>query len=337
MVGLEEYLVGGESYRHTLHDFRQLLIDLLTHIGHNGILVQGDADAHSRTAVDKETIGLRFCIGTLHGGDVANANHLARRGAYKHIGNVLLVFQFVVHTKLQTVIAIFKVTGIHRLACILQTDHHLCRDKTRGGQFLLINDDVDDFGTGADNVDALHTLHRQQLATHQFSIFLQFGITVPVARESVEQAIDIEHVVHHDGGITSRWQFRLHIVGLAAQLVEVLFHLRHLHLVLELHTDDGHTGTAIRVQFLHVGQCSQLVLHHLHGLQFHLMRCGTRIDQHHRGLLHSHSRVFQLGHVVVAEHTHEEDTHHKTPEYNGSLDEKFCQCSCIHNYQLFSA
>ena len=216
MVGLEEYLVGGESYRHTLHDFRQLLIDLLTHIGHNGILVQGDADAHSRTAVDKETIGLRFCIGTLHGGDVANANHLARSGAYKHVSDVLLVFQFVIHTKLQTVITIFIVTGIHRLACILQTNHHLRRDETRSGQFLLIYNNVNYFGTGADNVDTLHTLHRQQLATHQFSVFLQFRIAVAVARESVEKAINIEHVIHHNGGITPRWQFRLHIVGLTA-------------------------------------------------------------------------------------------------------------------------
>ena len=114
------------------------------------------------------------------------------------------------------------------------------------------------------------------------------------------------------------------IACLAAQLVEVLFHFGHLHLIKELDADDRHTGTAIRIQLLNVGQCTQLILHHLHSLQLHFMCCGAGIDQYHRGLLDGYSGVFQFGHIDVTDYAHAEDSHNKTPEYNRSLDEKFC-------------
>ena len=62
-------------------------------------------------------------------------------------------------------------------------------------------------------------------------------------------------------------------------------------------TVDRHARTAVRIQFLHIGQCAQLVLHHLHGLQLHFMRRRTRIYQHHRCLFHSHGGVFQFRHI----------------------------------------
>ena len=133
LIGLEEYLIGFKTYRHPVHNFSQFLVDQLAHIRHNGIAVQCDADAEGWFAVDKKSSGLRFLVGALHFGNVADANLLAGGGADVHVGNVLLVLQLVVHTQLQTVVAIFIVSGIHGLACILESQHDLSGDDARAG------------------------------------------------------------------------------------------------------------------------------------------------------------------------------------------------------------
>ena len=144
-----------------MHRLRQLRIDQLAHVGHDRIGLHRQADRDSWLAIHEEAIRLWLRIGTLHGGNIANAQLLAIEGAEHQVLNVPLILDRLVHPQLYLVTPSLVGTGIDRLARILQSHHDLRRDHTVASDLLLRKGNVDHLVTIAHKVDSFHALHRQ--------------------------------------------------------------------------------------------------------------------------------------------------------------------------------
>ena len=286
LVGLEEYLFRFHAYGYFPHDFCQPSVYGFSHIGHDGVFLQGQADGQCRFPVYKETVPLRFGVGAFYLCHIFQPDLFSLRSTDEQVADVGFIGYGTAHMELYPVVLVQVAAGIHCLSGTLQAHHDLGRDDAVACNLFFRQGDVDDFVPVAADEDAFHTFHSQQLPSDQFGIFVQFRIRISVASEGVENAVYIHHVVHYNRVVTSLGKFGAAVVYFPSQQVEMLLQVFFQDSHLKFHGKGSHSVLTLRLDFLDVGEGTEFFLHHLRYFQLHLVGIGTRIRNDDHGLFH---------------------------------------------------
>ena len=122
---LEENLFHLHACGNCLHDLCQPCVHRFADIGHNGIVLHGNANRKGRFAAHKEAVPLRLAESALHAGNVSQPDLLPVNGRNQHVADILFGADVRIHTQLYLFILAGILPRIDRFPYRLQGSHEL--------------------------------------------------------------------------------------------------------------------------------------------------------------------------------------------------------------------
>ena len=281
------------------------------HLGDVGTRRTGYEHADGRLVVIVEGIANGLLDALLHLGNVGHTELVTLMSLDEHPADVLHGAELVIHSDTHTLVTIVIVAGIVGAVLSVQRGKYLSGHHAHAGHLVLEQTYLDDFLLLAVQFHTVNAFHGGSLALQEFGIVAEFPLTQAIARQGIEDAIDIAEVILHTDRHAAGQQ-TLCIGHLTAETVPALFYIIIAQGAAEFHLHDTHVVVGIALHIIQVTHHADLLLQDIGHFQFHLMGTGTGIDSHHHGHLDFHLGVFQFAHAIYREdtschqHRHEE-------------------------------
>ena len=274
----------------------QLLLYPLAHLKNVVAAGAGNAYAQAVLAIPCHCIAGNLLIAAPHICNISYAQLVVVVALNEHICNLLHIVKAVVHSNPYPSGAIVKIARIRGGILPVQSLNNLHRQHSKVCHLILFKVHIYALGPCAIYIYSCNALYLKHLALNVLGIIVQLLVVHSISHKGVEHSKDISKIILYRENGGAGGESWLHILHLSAQKVPLLLQLRVAYRRLKLYCNNSHICIGGRLYMLQGWHLPYRLLQKVCHLQLHLMRRGSRIGYHHKGLLHPYCRVFQFWH-----------------------------------------